>query len=149
MDYEVTTEVETFDDIQSYCPDGMVLAMPQNEDEFTCMQQAILKADENGQDVSGSYMHIGGAGISHPQMASQCSKVKVARAQQTRAFLPASATPFGMTTTSLPLTVRLSTHLCLPSHQHARAQRSSAHSLELRTFSNIKVLEASGSGYQL
>jgi hypothetical protein len=60
MDYEVTTEVETFDDIQSYCPDGMVLAMPQNEDEFTCMQQAILKADENGQDVSGSYMHIGG-----------------------------------------------------------------------------------------
>merc|ERR1711988_1981455 len=68
------------------------------------------------------------SGTSRPQMASQCSKVKVARAQQTRATLPASATPFGMTTTSLPLTVRLSTHLCLPSPQHARAQRSSAHS---------------------
>merc|ERR1712216_144082 len=86
------------------------------------------------------------SGTSLLQMASQCSKVKVARAQQTRATLPASATPFGMTTTSLPLTVRLLTHLCLPFQLHARAHRSSAHFLELATFSNPKMLEASRSG---
>merc|ERR1711869_73146 len=64
-------------------------------------------------------------------MASQFSKAKVAKAQRTRASVPASATPSGMTTTSLPLTAHLLTHLCLPFQLHARAQLSSAHFLEL------------------
>merc|ERR1719199_1799198 len=70
-------------------------------------------------------------GTSHLLMASRFSKAKVAKVQQTKATQPALATPFGMTTTSLPLTVPLLTHLSLPSQLLARPQRSSAHSLDL------------------